>query len=192
VSLLSLEELQEFLGGDTDADTILLEAVLAQIELQFLRAANRSERPFQAAQNGRVEVKDGTGSALLFTDYPVAALATAITLGYASPWDATLTPSDTTVLQYAVGSRRVARVDGGTFGDLDRPGYVRITYDAQADQPADLKLLFMRFAGSVYRESNTGEASSERRLVGTDELPLPADLVNEWEAATRLFWEPRL
>ncbi|HNB58678.1 MAG TPA: hypothetical protein PK308_00095 [Phycisphaerales bacterium] len=192
MSLLSLEDLQEFLGPETDADTSLLESTIARVEGRFLRDANRTERPFQAAQPGRVEVKDGTGSALLFTDYPVGALSTVITLGYASPWDESLTPSDVTVIQFAVGSRRVARVDGGTFGALDRPGYVRITYDAQADQPEDLKLILMRAVAAVYRESNTGEASSERRLVGTDELPLPADLAQDWADAVREYWEPRL
>lgn len=192
MGLLALDELQAFLGGETSEDSDLLERILAQVELQFLRATNRLGRPFQDAQSARVEVQDGTGSGFLFTDYPIAALTVPITLGYASPWDESLDPSDASVLQFLEGGRRVARVDGGIFGALDRPGYVRITYDAAADKPEDVKLLFKRFAGAIYHESNTDEASSERRLGGNEDLPLPLDLTQAWDEAVRAHWQPRL
>jgi hypothetical protein len=192
VTLLSLEELQQFLGPDVDPDGELLERLLAEVEGRFLSDCNRAERPFQAAQTARTEIRDGTGSNLLFLDYPVAALSTVITLGYASPWDESLTPSDASVIQYAVGSRRIARVDGGMFGALDRPGYVRVTYDAQADQPAPVKALLMRVIAAIYRESDTASASSDRRLVGNETLPLPADLAQDWAEMVRAYWEPRL
>lgn len=192
MSLLSLEELQQFLGPDVDPDGPLLERLLDEIEGRFLSDCNRTERPFQATQAGRTEVKDGTGSSLLFLDYPVGALSTVITLGYASPWDESLTPSDVAVIQYAVGSRRVARVDGGQFGALDRPGYVRVTYDAQADQPEPVKALLMRVIAALYRESDTASASSDRRLVGNEALPLSADLAQDWAEMVRTYWEPRL
>lgn len=192
MGLVALEDLQSYLGVGASADDTLLDLILTRVELRFLRATNRLERPFQAAQLARAEVLDGSGGPLLFLAYPIAVLSTVITLGYASPWDESLTPSDPLVIQYQVGSRRVARVDGKKFGTLDKPGYVRVTYDAQADQPEDLKLLLLRFAASVWRESNGDEARTERVNNELEELPLPADMTQDWNQAVGVYWEPRI
>jgi hypothetical protein len=192
VSLAQLEEVRSYAGVETDLDDGLLQALIDRVEAAFLRRVNRDERPFQPAQPARVEIHDGTGSSALYLDYPVAALTAAITFGYASPWDTSLAPTDPAVVSFVVGSRRVVRIDGGTFGELGRPNYVRVTYDAAADQPEDVKLAITRVTAALWRESGGTEATAERTLPDTQDLPPVAEADPFWQAALLTHWQPRV
>lgn len=192
MSLLAAADLLGYGGIEDDAEEPLVQLLIDRVEALFHAQINRSERPFAKAQTGRVEIKDSTGGPDLWLDYPVAALATVITLGYASPWDESLDPSATSVISYQVGSRRVSRVDGGKFGALGRPNYVRVTYDTADELPEDVRLAIMRVTAAVWRESGGGEATSERVLPDTEALPLAADADPFWQAALASHWEPRV
>lgn len=181
MSLVSVAEVAEYGGVESTADGTLLQRLIDQAEAAFLRAVGRVDRPFQAKQDGRVEVLDGTGSSQLFLAYPIAALTALITLGYASPWDETLDPADSTLVVWAVGRRVITRVDGGCW--TGRPLYVRVTYDAAADEPEDVKLAIARRVAALYRESGAAEPSGERRLQDTEDLPRVDDPDPTWQDA---------
>lgn len=187
--LVSPAEVCAYRGVDDVGQDEVLLPIIEAVEAHFLALTNRRHRPFQPAQANRLEVHHGTGISQLFLHYPVEAL-TSITLGYASPWDETLTVADPTVLQFEVGSRRLDRVDGGTFGELEKPRYVRVTYDAQADEPADVKLAVIRVVDALWRESGSAEATAERTLPDGENLPLVADQDPIWRAAVDTYWEP--
>jgi hypothetical protein len=182
MGLVTATDVSAYRQVESVGDNGLLEALIAQVEAAFLRAVNRADRPFQPAESGRLEVLDGTGGPALFLAYPIQAV-TAITLGYESPWDETLDPADPAVVVWAPGRRRLVRVDGGVFGCAGRPLYARVTYDAQADEPEDVKLAIVRVVDALWRESGSGEATSERDLPDAAELPLVADQDPFWRAA---------
>lgn len=194
MTLLTTEEVRDYAGIETDGEDPMLSSLVARVEAAFHAAIGRTDRPFQEVENGRVEVHDGTGTDTLYLDYPIAALTTAVTLGYASPWDESLDPTDPEVLQFGAGSRRLSRVDGGTFGDLDRPRYVRVTYDAGADVPEDVKLAVLRMVKALYEESGRGEATAERQLAESEGLPTVADVLTNdvWRAAIEAHREIRV
>jgi len=159
--LVSLSELKTFLRVSGTTDDALLETLLDQIEDLFERACGRSHAPFQGAQTGRVEWHDGTARTL-WLDYPVQSL-TAITLGHdASAPVETLAVSDPAIVRWEVGSRRVERVDGATFGAPGVRRFVRVTYDAQADLPASAALAVKRATATVYRQIGSEDARSEQ------------------------------
>lgn len=151
--------------GDVDQDDTTLAAVLAQlvddVEAMFLADCGRSERPFVAAASARTEVRDGTGSHVLYLDYPIAAL-TSVLLGL-DPLDpdATLDVADATELSWQVGSERLVRTDGGCFGPYAKPNYVHVTYDAQADLPRDAALAITQGVAMLYRRFGSEGLSSE-------------------------------
>lgn len=181
--LLPLAEAQAFLDIDDAEDLEVLALLIDQVEALFLTQANRRERPFVAAQSARTEVHDGTGGALLFLDYPVATL-TSVKIGAsaASP-DETLTIADPAVLRYAAGQRRLARVDGGTFGDAGDPRVVHVTYDAQADLPNDALLAIQRVVAAIFRQRGSEDASSERMAGFTADLAKVAESDPVWQMA---------
>jgi len=193
--LLQLEEVQAYVGVEDDSDDALLLKLIDQALAAFYGAIGRTERPYNASEQlARQEIRDGTGSRQIWLDYPVKALTQLVTLGRdPAAWDQTLDPADVRVLNYKVGSRRLVRVDGGIFGCLDSPNYVRVTYDAQPDPvPEDVKLAFFRYIGALYRESGRAEASSERVLDDAAPLPFVADRDPTWQAAVANYLEPRL
>jgi hypothetical protein len=155
--LATLAEFEEFLGGTVATEATLRQSVLDMAEAMFERACGRAHIPFVAAQTARVEYRDGSGSNELYLDYPVSALTT-ITLGFdhAAPTE-TLVVAD---LLYAVGERRIVRTDGG-FGCFGAPRYVKATYNAQADLPADAKLAVLTGAASLYQRKGAEGVKSE-------------------------------
>jgi hypothetical protein len=155
--LATLAEFEEFLGGTVAAEATLRQAILDGVEAAFERECGRTAIPFVAAQSARAEVRDGSGSEAIWLDYPITTL-TSITLGYdhTDP-DETLTVAD---LLYASGTRRIVRQDGW-FGPFEAPRYVKVTYDAAADLPADAKLAVLREAARRYRARGSEEVKSE-------------------------------
>ncbi len=192
--LLDLAELAEECGLSEDSeDTALLGALAEQVVRAFEGQCNRSDRPFRKSQTGRVEIKDGTGSSTLWLDYPIKALTVAVTLGYnPSAWDESLDPTDVTKLTLQAGSPRVARVDGGRFGCLGQPNYVRVTYDTQDDLPEDVQLAVNRMAKALYQELKTADATADRAFEPDQALPLVADRDPFWDMAIAAHLEPRV
>jgi hypothetical protein len=185
--LVTADDLQAHLGLGAEADQELLQGLADAVEAMFLQACGRAARPFlAAAENGRVELHDGTGSGSLWLDYPAASAAavTSLTIGadHDDP-DETLTADDLVVV---TGSREVRRLDGcwgAGFGALDAPARVRVTYDAAAEAPVDAKLAITRVAAAIYLQRGSEGARSERTgAVQTDWAAIAAgDPV--WQAA---------
>lgn len=156
--LVQLSDFDGYLGGDLSAeDPLTRQAILDSAEATFERQCGRSEIPFRAADPARVEVRDGTGSCSLWTDYPIASIAS-IVLGFDVG-----TPDQTVDLSralFAVGGREITRRDGW-FGLFGAPRYVHITYATQDDLPEDAALAVMRAAATLYRQLGSEDAKSE-------------------------------
>jgi hypothetical protein len=148
------------LGGVVASEATVRQAYLDMAEAFFERECGRSAVPFVAAQSARAEIRDGTGTNMVFLDYGITTL-TSITLGYdhTDPVE-TLTIPD---LLYAAGERRVVRLDG-YFGCFGAPRYVKVTYDAAADLPADAKLAVLTGAAALY--SRRGEEGVKSETAG--------------------------
>ena len=115
------------LGNPEPSD--LTTAALDSAEAMFEAECGRV---FFGPKNARVEVHDGTGSYLLYLEFPVNAL-TSVKLGYnPSLPDETLPVNDKSLLNWAVGSDRLMRLDG-RFGWFRQPNYVQVTYDSQSN-----------------------------------------------------------
>jgi hypothetical protein len=155
-----LSYLGGFDNGEEGRDVAL--ALADQIEALLLSQCARGNRPWQLAQVGRVERKDGTGNGTLYLDYPIAAL-TSVKLGYdaAAPIE-TLVVNDQTKLVWDVGSNRLQRSDSGVFGTAGFPGYVRVTYDTEADAPDDAALAVLRGVATVFGQRGSEDSKSER------------------------------
>jgi hypothetical protein len=175
VSLVTVAEQLGFMRepeGGTEEDE--LQNLLDQLEALLISEANRADVPFKtSAETGRVEYQDGTGK--LGTDP-------------SNPLE-TLSVSDKTILRYAVGERRIVRVDGGKFGSVDQPMYVEVTYDTQPDRTEDLdaaRLGIMRRAAAIHRqrgiEGYVSTALSEVRYQFDKDL----DAIPEWKAAVAI------
>jgi hypothetical protein len=155
--LATLAEFEAFLGGTVAAEEALRQSLLDMAEAMFERECGRSHIPFVAAQSARAEYLDGVESDALWLDYGITTL-TSITLGFdhASPTE-TLTVAN---LVYAVGERRVFRKDG-YFGGFGWPRYIKVTYNAAADLPADAKLAVLTGAASLYQRRGSEGVKSE-------------------------------
>ena len=160
-SLVSLPAFDTFLGGSVAAENGLRQQLLDNVEALFLQETGRSGSAFAVVSDGRIEVLSGTGTASLFLDYPIADV-TDIKLGFdtGAP-DETLDPDDKDVVIWRVGSTQITRVDGGVWGRFGLPAYCHITYDTQADLPADASLAVISVAATIYRQRGAEDASSE-------------------------------
>ncbi len=177
--LVSVSELKTFLEISGSDDDTLLGDLLDHAEGLFESETGRKDTPFIAAASARSEVRDGTGSAELYLDYPISAI-TSISLGFdSSNFVETLNPSDPDVVVWGAGKRRIQRVDGGVFGRLDKPRYVTTVYDFQADLPEEAQLAIKRVVGQIYRQRGSEDATREEiggyvrslsKLVDTDPL----------------------
>lgn len=146
--------------GEDGADQVV--ALAGQVEAFLANQCGRPTRPFQAKEDGRVEYQAGTGRRLLFLDYPVAAL-TSVLLGpdHANPSE-TLDVADQAALVWSVGSNELERIDGGAFGCVDQPRFVKITYNAQADLPSDAALAVLRVTAAIWRQRGAEDVTAER------------------------------
>lgn len=159
--LVEQTEVVEYLGIAEEKYSNALEQLRLSTIGLFERLCDRAHAPFSDAIAARTEVHDGTGSDSLWLDYPIATL-TSVKIGRnpATP-DETVTVGDVDVLAVDVGARRVVRVDGGEFGELDAPRVVHVTYDTADDLPADAQLAVLRVIAQVYRQRGSEDASSE-------------------------------
>ena len=160
--LVSLAELQTFLELTSGTDDTLLTDLLDHVEGLFESETGRKDAPFIAAANARSEVRDGTGSAEVYLDYPISTV-TSISLGFdSSNFDDTLAPADPDIVVWGAGSRKIERVDGGIFGRLNKPRYLTIVYDFQADLPEEAQLAIKRVVSQVYRQRGSEDATREQ------------------------------
>lgn len=147
--------------GLTTTDDVALQ-IARDVEALLLRACNRTDRPWQAAQTARTEVHDGTGSVACYLDYPIGAL-TSVKLGYdAAAPDETLAINDKTVLIWAAGSPRLMRVDGGIFGQYTWPRYIQVVYDAAEDLPAEATRAVLQVTANLYNRRGSEDMTAER------------------------------
>lgn len=165
--LVTLAELKTYLAVDgeppPDSEDAKLTALLEDVEALFESATLRPPGFYTAAATGRVEVHDGTGSSRLYLDYPLAEDGlTSVSLGYnsAAP-DSTLNVSDRSTLVYGVGSRCIARVDGGKFGRVSQPRYVEVVYDHLGDLPENAKLAIMEVVAALVGAQGSEGMKSE-------------------------------
>ena len=162
-ALVTLAEIKSYLGdAPASADDALLTQLIDDVEALFASETGRTLDSFVDAAT-RVEVLDGTGSADLYLDYPIATSGlTSITLGTnAAAPDETLTVADLAVLVYAAGSRRIARVDGGVFGRSGQRRSVTVTYAHADDLAADARLAIKSVAAMAYRRRGSEAEKSE-------------------------------
>jgi len=158
--LVTLGDVKAFIADVPDTDDTMLQSLLDQIEDTLEQDCGRAARPFAAPQLGRQEVHDGTGTAILWLDYPITALTSLIIGPSTAAPDETLAVADPAVLSWTMGSARVCRVDGGVFPRL--PLRVHVTYDAGADLPALAALAVTRAAALIYRQRGAEDVKSER------------------------------
>jgi hypothetical protein len=160
--LVPLVDFKTFLGDAPTGQDLLLQLVLDAAEDLLEAECNRHERPFQAAQPARVEVRDGTGGAILFLDYPIETV-TSIVIG-ADPAlpDETLDPADRTIVSWRAGRARIVRVDGKTWGSRAAPNVIHVTYDAQDDLPVRAGVAIQRVAAATLRRMGSEELRAER------------------------------
>ena len=149
-ALLTLPDVKTHLGLEGNEDDVLLSNLLTQTVALLESELGRSKLPFQGAQTARIEVRDGTGTGTLVLDYVPTAI-TSIKLGEDSAVpDETLAVADKKVLAWGVNDRVLRRVDGKKFGELDRPRYVELTYNAAEDLPQMVRTLVLRTVGALF------------------------------------------
>lgn len=193
--LVSLAEMQRFLGDVPSSDDTLIQELLDETENLFLGECNRRDRPFIATADtvARTEVHDGTGTRILTLHYPIAAsgLSTDITLGLdTSDPDDTLEYDDVETLVWVAGSRTIERTDGGIWGYRGVPRYVHVTYKAAADVPESAALGIKRVVAALYRQRGSEDASRES-LSGYSRDVANAMDDPMWKRAIANAWEPR-
>jgi hypothetical protein len=134
--LVTLAELKDYLGDApaSSADSLLTE-LISNVQSVFEAETGHSPGSFIAAGTGRTEVKDGTGSANLYLDYPVAAL-TSVKLGYdpASP-DETLDVTSKLVIVFSSDSRRISTDRWRKVREARPVSLRQVVYDNGADLP---------------------------------------------------------
>lgn len=156
-TLVSLTEFDTWLGGAVASENTLRTDILTRVQRRFERECGRADVPFVDAASGRVEYRDGTGTCELYLDYGITTL-TSITLGFDhSEPDETLLVGD---LIYSTNARRIVRLDG-VFGCFGAPRYVKVTYDAAADLPADAADAIYQAAAAEYRRRGGEGVKSE-------------------------------
>lgn len=159
--LLTLDEVQQFLELPDETDQDTLQLITHACVTFFERLCDRAKFPFSDEQSGRQDVLDGTGSSILTLPYPVKTL-TSVKLGLnAAAPEQQLVVNNPSALVWSEGSRTLERTDGGTFGVLDKPRFVHVTYDTADDRPEDAKLANLRVIAQVYRARGSEDASAE-------------------------------
>lgn len=194
-ALLPVTELKLALGVTGTTDDALYEQIIDQVQAIFEAVCNRGERPFVGAQSTRTDVFDGSGSAELFLPYAITTLTSVVIGADVTVPDETLDVSDKSVLRYAAGRNRLARVDGGTFGTEGDPRVVHVTYAAAADLPKAAKAAVLAGAKLVVNRLGSEGVSAERigaysvdyaSAAGQD---MAADPI--WKLGVQASWEPR-
>lgn len=153
---LGLSEVQADLQDD------YLAFLLDQAEVLFTTATHRSGVPFQAAEDGRIEILEAPVGRTLWLDYPVSEVTDVIVGADLLNPDTTLDPTDAADLIWRAGKRDVVRMDEpwSPRRGLDcAPVFVQVTYDAQADLPLDAKAAVLSLARAGYHAAATASGT---------------------------------
>ena len=181
--LLTLAELKDWMRVTTDTENVELQDGLDSLEETLEEECDRTRIPFQAAQTGRVEVRDGTGSRELYLDYPISTVTT-IELGRDSASrDDTLDPTDVNEVIWIAGERRIVRTDGGKWGKYRSPLYVNVTYNAEADLPRMAKLAIVRVMAALWRQRGSEGVKLKKLLDSSATMLKLMDDQPEWTRA---------
>ncbi len=211
--LVSLDYMKDFINTDRaraqDPDGVL-DMTLDQIEALLEADLNRTEAPFQEAEIGRIEDRDGTGSPTVWMDYPIDTVTT-IELGHdpASPAE-TLDPTNPEEVAVIPGDRRIRRVSsastnglevrtrrrrrgrGPCFGPWQEPLFVHVTYDTRDDLPDAAKLAVVRGTMVIWAQRGMEEANRHRLPDLTVDLKKLIDDMPEWQKAVQLLRRPEI
>jgi hypothetical protein len=187
-----MSEFLDYLGEE--AETPQIASALEDAESLFEAETNRT---FSAPITGRTEVYDGSGSNVLFLDYPVQAL-TSVKLGYdaLNPVE-TLAVNDQSVLNWAVGSPRLVRVSGW-FGRPGQPNYVQVVYNTKDDRPAAVKAAIKAGGKLLYQltQGSGGDVTGERigpysiEYASGSESGSGLDSLDAWADAVEAYQRP--
>jgi hypothetical protein len=190
--LVTLADFKTFLQDPPTGQDPLLQLVLDAAEELLEAECGRQERPFQAAQSGRVETRDGTGSSMLFLDYPIETV-TSILIGAdpADP-DEDLDPADVAIVSWRVGRARIMRVDGDVWGCRGTPNAVQITYNTQDDLPLRAALAIQRVAAATVRRLGSEELRAERTATFSRDFITDQNDDPIWQQAVRGLREVRV
>jgi hypothetical protein len=169
--LVTLTEAKVYLGPTDAADDALLQTLIDAVIALLAEQCGRASAPWTTTGlTARTEILDGTGTPVLWLDYP-ATTVTTIAIGFnPSTPDETLDASDATKVSWVAGSAQVVRVDGGVFACYGDRRRVRVTYDTQADAPVEAKLAVNRVVAALYQQRGAEDATTER--TGTTEVQL--------------------
>jgi hypothetical protein len=190
--LVTLPDFKEFLGDAPAGQDDLLNALLDGTEELFEAECGRADRPFQAAESGRIEIRDGTGTALLFVDYPIDTITSILIGADPSDPDETLDPTDLEVVAWRAGRARIARVDGCTWSDRGTPNVIQITYDTLEELPLRAALAIKRGAAAVFRRLGSEELRAERTSTFSRDFLTSASDDPIWQQAVRRLREIRV
>lgn len=181
--LVTLAEALRYIGDVPTEDEELVQDLLDHVEGLFETESGRTATSFRAAANSRTEVKDGTGHAELYLDFPVSAL-TSVKLGHdaADPVE-TLDVADPDIITFGAGSRRLVRTDGGVFGRAGQARYVQVVYNHQADLPEEAQLAIKSVCAIAYRRRGNEEATQDS-IGGSYSRTMLQDI-----AASDPFWQ---
>lgn len=187
LSLVSIAQLERLLGLEAGTDTDVLTDLAAGAEALFTAACRRTAAPFlAAAQAGRVERHDGTGTRTLWLDYAPSALISVV-ISWPHGEDETVDVADATVLRWRAGSARLVRMEYcRTFGCKGDPDAVTVTYDAAADSvpgESDASLAVARAVATMYRQLGTEDVTGERTGGYSSELARVCEGDPVWHAA---------
>jgi hypothetical protein len=181
--LVSYATLKDYLQLPNDDNETAITELLEDVEGSLEAECDREALPFQAAEAGRAEWRDGTGTVRLFTHYPIAVL-TSITLGRdSSSPDETLDVADVDVVSFSVGETRITRTDGGKFGAFRSPRKILVTYDAATFLPKLAVLAVKRVVGGYVRQFGAEGFKSFKLLDSGGSLQKLMDETPEWKRA---------
>lgn len=183
--LVELDDFKTFLQVSGSGDDALLQLLLDALEELFESECGRSETPFQAAADARLEVHDGTGSATLYLDYPIEDITSIVIGADVDDPDETLDPDDVAVVSWRAGRRRLVRVDGETWGAAGVPNCVHVTYDTLDELPATAALAIQRVGAAVYRQIGSEDVTGDRTGSYSKELAKVAESDPIWQLAVR-------
>lgn len=189
--LVTYDEAAEFLGVPSGTDKQLIEDLLAQTTALFENEVGRSNAPYGAAQTGRTEIIEASpGSSIITLDYPIASITSIVSGRDVAFPDETITPSDTSTVIWQVGSRTLARVDGG-YWNRWTPTWVKVVYNTQAYQPADVKLAIKQKVAEIYLHRDKLGFSSVTRGARSWSMAETAGVSSAWDktiSAHRRGW----
>jgi hypothetical protein len=190
--LVTLPDFKTFLQDAPTGQDPLLQSVLDAAEELLEAECGRHERPFKAAQTDRVEVHNGTGSSILFLDYPIEDI-TSIKIGAdpADP-DEDLDPADLAVVSWRAGRARIVRVDDCVWGCRGAPNVIQVTYDTQDDLPLRAALAIQRVAAATVRRLGSEELRAERTATFSRDFITDQNDDPIWQQAVRGLREVRV